>query len=74
MRAFSGFGELGVLSSYGAGVLAVVLLHSTGSKGVGFCSCGSQAPEYRLSTCGTGFSHILACETFPDQGSNWYTL
>ena len=65
----------GVLSSYGAGLLAVAsFMHSTGSRGVDFGSCGSQAPEYRLSSCGTGLSCLLACETFPDQGLNWYTL
>ena len=52
----------------------LLLLHSTGSRGVDFSSWGSQAPGHRLSSCGTGLSCLLACETFPDQGSNWYTL
>ena len=52
----------------------LLLLHSTGSRGVDFSSCGSQAPEHRLRSCGTGLSCLLSCETFPDQGSNWYTL
>ena len=31
-----------------------LLLQSTGSRHVGFSSCGSLALEHRLSTCGTG--------------------
>ena len=31
----------------------LLLLPSTGSRQVGFSSCGSRAPERRLSSCGT---------------------
>ena len=37
------------------GLLAVValLLQSTGSRACGLSSCGSQALEHKLSSCGT---------------------
>ena len=31
----------------------LLLLRNTGSRHTGFSSCGSQAPEHRLSSCGT---------------------
>ena len=31
----------------------LLLLRSTGSRRTGFSSCGSRAPECRLSSCGT---------------------
>ena len=34
----------------------------------GFRSCGSQALERRLSSCGAGLSRSVACGIVPDQG------
>ena len=54
--AFSGFGERGLLFiAVPAGFSSpwLLLLRSTGSRHVGFSSCGSRALELRLSSCGT---------------------
>ena len=40
----------------------------------GLSSCGLQALERRLSSCGAGLSCSTACGIFPDQGSNPYPL
>ena len=40
----------------------------------GFSSCGSQALERRLSSCGAGLSRSVACGIVPDQGWNWCPL
>ena len=37
----------------GLSLLWLLLLQSTGSRHVGFSSCGSRAPERRLSSCST---------------------
>ena len=53
-RAFSSCGERGLLFVAVRGLLIAVasLLWSTGSRHAGFSSCGSQALERRLSSCG----------------------
>ena len=47
--AFFSCGERGLLF---VAVHGLLLLQSTGSRHVGFSSCGSQALERRLSSCG----------------------
>ena len=48
-RAFSDCGEWGLLI---VAVRWLLLLRSMGSRRTGFSSCGSQALERRLSSCG----------------------
>ena len=48
----------------------LLLLQSTGSRRLGFRSCGSRALEHRLSVVAHGLSCSVACGIFPDQGSN----
>ena len=48
----------------------LLLLRSTGSRCMGFSSCGSRALERRLSSCGARLSCFAACGIFLDQGSN----
>ena len=47
-------GGYSALRCAGFAVRWLLLLRSTGSRSVGFRSCGSRAPECRLSSCGTG--------------------
>ena len=52
-----------------------LFLQSTGSKCMDFSSCGSQALDCLLSSCGSvvvvcGLSFPTACEIFSDQGLN----
>ena len=49
MRAFSSCSEQGLLFIV---VRWLLLLWSTGSRRAGFSTCGSQALECRLSSCG----------------------
>ena len=54
--AFSSCGEQGLLFLVvraGFSLRWFLLLRSTGSRHVGFSSCGTQALERRLSSCGT---------------------
>ena len=53
---FSSCGEWGLLFVVVCRLLIVVplLLQSTGSRSVGFSSCGLRALEHRLSSCGAG--------------------
>ena len=53
-RAFSSCGEQGLLfiAVPGFSLWWLLLLRSTGSRRVGFSSCGSQALGHRLSNCG----------------------
>ena len=53
-RAFSSCGELGysLLWCMGFSLRWLLLLWSTGSRRVGFGSCGSRVLEHRLSSCG----------------------
>ena len=41
-----------------------------GSRYLRFSSCCSEAPEHRLSSCGTWVRLPEACEILPDQGPN----
>ena len=54
MRAFSSCSEQGLLFSaaHRNSFQWFLLLQSTGSRHVGFSSCGCQAIESRLSSCG----------------------
>ena len=54
VRAFSSCGERGLLLVAVRGLLIgwLLLLQSTGSRRAGFSSCGMQALECRLSSCG----------------------
>ena len=54
-RAFSSCGKQGLLflQCVGFSLRWLLLLQSTGSRLMGFNSCGSQALECRLSSCGT---------------------
>ena len=53
-RAFSGWGEQGLLFVVMHGLLTVVasLVAEHGSRRTGFSSCGTWALEHRLSSCG----------------------
>ena len=55
VQAFSSCSEWGLLFVAVRGLLMrwLLLLQSTGSRCMGFSSCGSQALERRLSSCGT---------------------
>ena len=55
MWAFSSCGGWGILfvAMHGLLIRWLLLLRSTGSRLVGFSSCGSWALERRLSSCGT---------------------
>ena len=46
-------GDYSLLWCVGFSLQWLLLLWSTGSRRVGFSSCGSQALERRLSSCGT---------------------
>ena len=47
-----------------------LLLRSTGSRCLGFSSCGSRALECSLNNCGAQLSCSAARGIFPDQGLN----
>ena len=69
--AFSSCSKRGPLSGCGGGFsLWWLLLWDTGSWPRGFSSCGSQALEHRLNSCGTQASCSATCGILPDQGSN----
>ena len=51
-RAISSCRQLGLLSSYSFSLQWLLLLRSAGSRACGLSSCGSQALEHRLSSCG----------------------
>ena len=74
VRLFSSCGERGLLFSWqwaGFSLRWLLLLLSTGSREqMGFSSCGSQAREHRLNSCGNGLSCSAACGIFSDQGVN----
>ena len=67
-RAFSSCGERGLLFVAVRGLLIAVasLVRSTGSRRVGFSSCGSRASV----VVARGLSGSAACGIFPDQRSN----
>ena len=72
-QAFSSCGERGLLFVVVHRLLIVVasLVAEQGSRCAGFSSCGTQALERRLSSCGArGLSCSMACGIFPDQGWN----
>ena len=46
----------------------LLLLQSTGSRCTGFSSCGSQALEHRLSSCGTRASLLRGMWDLPGPG------
>ena len=48
----------------------LLLLWSTDSRHTGCSSCGLQALEHRVSSCGARVSCSAACGIFADQGSN----
>ena len=61
-RAFSSCSEQGLLfvAVHGLLIEYLLLLRSTGSRRVGFSSCGSPALEHRLSSCGA-WAYLLRC-------------
>ena len=63
--AFSSCGKQGLLFVALHGLL---LLQSTGSRRVGFSSCGSRALERRLSSCGTRASLLRGMWNLPRPG------
>ena len=48
----------------------LLLLRITGPAHVGFSPCGSRALGHRLNNWGHRLSCSVACQIFPDQGSN----
>ena len=71
-QALSSCSERGLLFVAVRGLLIAVasLVTEHRLQACGLSSCGSQALECRLSSCGARLSCSAACGIFPDQGSN----
>ena len=69
-RAFSSFGERGYssLRCTGFSLRWLLLLRSTGSRRMGFSSCGVRALERRLSSCGAWASLLRGMWDLPGSG------
>jgi len=72
VAASGGHSLVAVVASHCGGFFSLwwLLLWDTGSWPRSFSSCGSQALEHRLNSCGTQASCSATCGILPDQGSN----
>ena len=61
-------GGYSLLQCTGISLLWLLLLRSTGSRGVGFSSCGSRALERRLSSCGSQAQLLRGMWDLPGPG------